>query len=32
MLMGKFEEEKKIKFMTEDVETYLREEGIETED
>lgn len=30
--MNKFEEEKKIKFMVEDVQTFLKEEGIETED
>lgn len=32
MLMNKFEEERKVKFMIEDVETFLKDEGIETED
>lgn len=32
MLMNKFEEEKKIKFIMEDVQTYLSDEGISLED
>ena len=30
--MNKFDAEKKVKFMTEDVKTYLNDEGIEAED
>ena len=32
MLMNKFEQEKKVKFIISDVETFLKEEGIEVED